>query len=71
MIFEHNKLKGLIKEKGYTQKEVAIYIRRSPSVFSLQINGKKRFNQEDIQGMMELLEIPNNECVKYFFNLKV
>ena len=38
MQFEHSKLKGKIKEKGYTQEDVAKHINIAPSTFSIKIN---------------------------------
>ena len=71
MIFTLDKLKGLIREKGLTQKEVAINTGMSPSEFSLKINGKKFFDQEDIQNLMLFLDISEYDYKIYFFTLKV
>lgn len=71
MQFEHSKLKGKIKEKGFTQEEIAKHIKIAPSTFSIKINSGMYFNQEEICGMANLLEIPEKEYKKYFFSLKV
>ena len=71
MQFEHNKLKGKIKEKGFTQEEVAKYLNVAPSTFSIKINGSVFFNQDEIKKMVDLLDIADEEYNKYFFTLKV
>ena len=39
MQFKLDKLKGKIKEEGFSQKEIAKYLNIAPSTFSLKING--------------------------------
>ena len=71
MQFEHSKLKGIIKERGFTQEDVARHINIAPSTFSLKINGTVFFNQDEIQHMAEFLKIPDVHYKAYFFTVKV
>ena len=71
MQFELNKLRGRIKEKGYTQEEVAKYINIAPSTFSTKINGTAFFNQDEIHQLAIFLQVPDEKYKEYFFTLKV
>lgn len=71
MIFDSNKLKGLIKEKNLTQDEMAKAINISTSTFNLKINGNAFFTQDEIYKISILLKIPNELYREYFFTLKV
>ena len=71
MQFEHNKLKGRIKEKGFTQEDVSKHLDIAPSTFSVKINGNVFFNQEEIEKLASLLKIPDEQYKEYFFTLKV
>lgn len=67
MQFEHSKLKGRIREKGFTQEDIARQINIAPSTFSTKINGIVFFNQDEIEQMAEFLQVPNEEYKEYFF----
>ena len=71
MRFNLNKLKGIIKEKDMTQKDIAKNIGLSESTFNLKINGNTYFTQSEIYAISNLLEIPNELYKDYFFTLKV
>lgn len=71
MQFEHSKLKGKIKEKGYTQEDVAKHINIAPSTFSIKINSSVFFNQDEIYQIANFLQIPNEQYREYFFTPKV
>lgn len=71
MQFEHSKLKGRIKEKGFTQEDVAKHINIAPSTFSTKINGAVFFNQDEIELIANFLEVPNERYKEYFFTQKV
>lgn len=68
--FNSNKLKGIIKEKGMSQKDIASRINLSESTFNLKINGNAYFTQEEIYHISNLLEIPNELYKDYFFSFK-
>lgn len=71
MQFEHSKLKGKIKEKGYTQEDVAKHINIAPSTFSTKINGSVFFNQDEIHQIAIFLQVPDEQYKEYFFTPKV
>lgn len=71
MIFDSNKLKGMIKEKELTQEEIAQRLNISKSTFNLKINGNAYFSQEEIFKISTILDIPDNLFKEYFFTLKV
>ena len=71
MIFDSNKLKGIIKEKQLTQEEMAQKLNISKSTFNLKINGNAYFSQEEIFKISRILNIPDNLFKEYFFTLKV
>lgn len=50
------KLRGLIVEKGLTQKKVAEYLGMSEKTFYLKMK-KGVFGTDDVQGMIDLLGI--------------
>lgn len=57
MQFQHSKLKGKIKEEGFTQEDIAKRINISPSTFSIKINGVAYFNQDEIQQIASILNL--------------
>ena len=71
MQFELNKLKGRIKEKGYTQEDTARYLNIAPSTFSIKINGTAFFSQDEIYKLATFLQVPNEKYGEYFFKPKV
>lgn len=71
MQFKLDKLKGKIKEEGFSQKEIAEYLNIAPSTFSLKINGIVFFGADEIEKIAELLKIPGEQYKNYFFTLKV
>lgn len=71
MRFNYAKLKGRIKEKYGRQEDFAKAIGLTPTTFSLKINGKAKWKQDEIVKAAKLLEISQDEIVEYFFNYKV
>ena len=61
------KLKGLIVEKGFTQRDVAIYVGISQRSFYNKMK-KGVFNTDEVMRMMDFLNIKNPEI---FFTHKV
>lgn len=68
---DYSKLKGRTKEKGYTQKDVALSAGMSETTYSFKLNGKSAFRQEEISSIIKLLEIPATEIGDYFFKDRV
>ena len=69
--FNYNKLRGRIKEKGYTQEDIAKKIGIAESTFSLRLNNQSLFIQDEINEIIKILEIPAEEIKPYFFEEKV
>lgn len=60
-----------IKEFGLTQAEVAQKIGTTPTSFSLKINNRVQFQQNEILKIAELLELDMSEIGFYFFTRSV
>lgn len=71
MRFNYAKLKGRIKEKYGTQEGFANAIGISPTTISFKINGKAKWQQDEIVKAAKLLEISKKEIVEYFFDYEV
>ena len=71
LVFDLSKLKGLIREKGLTQENVAEEIDVAYSTFNLKINGNAFFTQEEIYKISNLLKIPKENIYEYFFTNRV
>lgn len=69
--WDYSKLKGKTKEMGFTQKEVAECADMSETTYSLKLNGKYPFKQDEIQRIIAFLSISQDEIGAYFFTLKV
>ena len=70
-MFDYSKLKGKMKEKGYTQNDVAEAINKDKSTLNLKLNNQYLFDQNEIKKIIELLDIPATEIKEYFFTEKV
>lgn len=70
-MFDYSKLKGRMKEKGYTQEDIANHINISKSTISLRLNNQALFIQDEISKIIGLLDIPCEEIKEYFFKEKV
>lgn len=68
-MYDYCKLKGKMKEKGYTQEAIAEVAGLNPSTFNLKLNGKGLFKQSEITAICNLLGIPPTEIGLYFFTV--
>ena len=71
MTVEYGKLLGRIKEKGFTQAQLANLIGMTPGTMSMKLNNQAYFKQSEIILICDALEIPVSECGEYFFTMKV
>ena len=71
MVFEYGKLLGRIREKGYTQAQLAKIVGMTPGTLSQKLNNLAYFKQTEITDICEVLEIPDCELRAYFFTLEV
>lgn len=69
--FDHNKLKGKIREVYGTQVEFAKTIGISSASLNKKLNNKVEFTQKEISQAVISLELDNNEIPVYFFTQKV
>lgn len=69
MIFNNNKLRGLIKERYGSEYIFAKKLEMSLSTLSSKLNNKSEFNRSEILKMKELLEIKKEEIYNIFFCL--
>ena len=65
--YDYSKLKGLIKEKEYTQKDVAGAISLNLSTLNQKLGGKKGFRQSEIFAISCFLGITSENIGTYFF----
>ena len=65
--FDLSKLRGRIAERGLTQTEFAKQMGWSNAGCSYRFNGTTFLKQTDIAKAIEILEIPTEEVVEYFF----
>lgn len=67
MTFNYNKLRGLIKEKGFTESDVAKAIGMTQWTFSRKLNGLTFFDTNEIKKMIDLLNVDENNIHNVFF----
>ena len=70
MRFNYAKLKGRIKEKYGTQEGFANAIGISPTTISFKINGKAKWQQDEIVKAAKLLEIQKKRLLNIFLTMK-
>lgn len=67
--FNYSQLKARTAELGKTDKTVATAGKMTPSTYSLKLNGKGDFSQEQICDICEFLQITYGDIPRYFFTL--
>ena len=70
VVFDYSKLRGLMAEKGVTQKALANGINRSETSVSKKFNGEP-FSASDIAKICQMLDISNTQIGAYFFTVRV
>lgn len=71
IMFDYSKLRGRVKEKGYSQSQVADMIGIAPATYSQKINNKSVFTQDEISRIIKAVDIPMSDIGSYFFTPKV
>lgn len=66
-VYDYSKLRGLIREKNYTQEEIAKSIGINLSTLNQKLRGRSLFKQKEISSMCEVLDISSDEIGVYFF----
>ena len=67
MNYNYNKLRGIIKENGYTEKEMAKKLGMDQATFSRKINSLSLFDTKEIKSMIDILNIDTNSIYNVFF----
>ena len=67
MPYSYNKLRGRIVEMYGTQERFAEALGMTKQGLSLKMTGKTEFSQRDMNRWCELLNIPKEQIVDYFF----
>lgn len=69
--FVYSRLRARTIEQGYSDKDVAHAANMTPSTYSIKINGKGQFTQEQICDICDFLCISYVDIPIYFFALGV
>lgn len=69
--FDYSALKGKTIAEGKTDRDVATAAGMTPTTYSLKINNKSFFTQEQMLRICDFLGIPYCETPLYFFTQKV
>ncbi|MBQ8892682.1 MAG: DUF739 family protein [Bacilli bacterium] len=67
--YDYSKLKSKIVEKYGTQKEFIGKIDMASTTFIQKLKSNK-FNQQEIEEIVTILDIPLEEIPEYFFSIK-
>lgn len=70
-VWDYSRLKGRTKEAGLRQEDVGTAIGLTPTTYSLKLNNKAEFRQNEIEGICRVLSIPFADIPSYFFTMKV
>ena len=65
--FNYSQLKARTAELGMTDKAVAKAAKMTPSTYSLKLNGKSEFTQEQMCNICDFLHICYCDIPRYFF----
>lgn len=71
MSFDYSSLLGAITTKYGTQFNFAVAMGLSERSLSLKLNNKVPWKSTEIKKAVDLLDIPEKEIGKYFFNVEV
>lgn len=66
-MFNYSKLRGRIKELGFSESEIAKKINISKATISSRLNGNSEFSSKETDCLIDLLQINDNEIKDYFF----
>ncbi|MFS7206984.1 hypothetical protein CKN63_03285 [Carnobacterium divergens] len=67
IVFNHDKLRGLMREKGITQEDLAEKISISKTSLSLKLNSKVMFSPKEMLNIQKTLDINDEDFKVYFF----
>ena len=64
---KYAKLRGKMRELGFTQEELAKAIDKNRSTLSLKLSGQQAFTNDETLAICDVLKIPKCEISDYFF----
>lgn len=67
MSYDYLKLLGRLREKGFTQSDLARKIGLSECSLNFSLNNKRPFRQSEISKICEVLSISDDQIITYFF----
>lgn len=68
IMYDYSKLLGRLKEKGFTQLELANRLGVSETTVNLSLGNKRAFKQDEIFRICELLDLDMSDIEAYFFS---
>lgn len=66
--YNYSKLLGRMKEKGFTQVDVAREIGISETTMSFSVMNKRAFKQDEMLAICKMLDIAISDIDAYFFS---
>ncbi len=66
-MYDYNKLKGKITEKGLTRAEFAKAVGISEASLSLRMNNRREWTQDEMIEVAKILDFDVTELKDYFF----
>ena len=63
-----NMLKSKIIQKGLTSTQLAKKLNMSKATFSMKVNNKIKFSQNDIKNIVDILNLNDDEIRLFFLN---
>ena len=66
-MFNYQKLLGRMKEKNFSQLQLAKTVGMAEATLNIKLNGKSFFKQNEIAKICETLEIADEDVNAYFF----
>lgn len=69
--YDYSKIRARTAELGTTDKAVAAAAKMTPSTYSLKMQGKSEFTQEQIRDICDYLRVSYADIPQYFFTLEV
>lgn len=67
ILYDYSKLLGRMKECGFTQKTLAIAVNMGETSMNKSLNNKRRFQQDEMDAICDVLGILKNSIEDYFF----
>ena len=63
----HAKLRGKMRECGFTQEQLAAVIDMNKGTLSFKLNGRTAFTIDETLAICKALDIPTSEISAYFY----